>query len=90
MSSIACFCVADGARHKRPHSLETLVLVAETLNVAIGTMLPEFRESSATEKETELSDVLNDCSEYEHFILTHSTRLLKRLLRERKHLKSGS
>ena len=82
--------VSQMERGKKGPSLETLVLIAETLNVGIDTLLPEFRDSSALEKESEVCDVFSDCTEYERFILTNSLQSLKRFLRDGEHLKSGS
>lgn len=67
-------------------SLETLIDVANALKVTPDVLLAEYIEQNTTAVGTELTAILDDCTEYEKRVIVDSARSLKRVLRETGHL----
>lgn len=67
-------------------SLELLVDMANALKVTADVLLGECLAHNAAVITSEYSALFDDCSEYERRMLIDSTRSLKRLLRENRHL----
>ena len=66
---------------KRP-SLETLVTIAQILEVTLDSLLSENMKSIQSEKQTDQESVLRNCSTYERYVLLESMKEIKRVLRE--------
>ena len=69
-------------RGLRGPSLETLVLIADVLDVSLDSLLAESREHPQNGHVTEISALLKDCSTYERFVMLQSLKEIKRILRE--------
>lgn len=67
-------------------SLEMLIDVANALKVTTDVLLAEYLEHNKTAVETELSSILDGCSEHEKRVIVESARSLKQILRESRHL----
>lgn len=63
-------------------SLETLVLIADVLQVSLDYLLAESRTTPLIGSVPEEVEVLADCTVYEQFILIQGMKELKRILRE--------
>lgn len=63
-------------------SLETLLSIAEVLHVSIDELVFGNRQKPIDAGISEFSEILDDCSAYERFVLIHSTSEIKRILRE--------
>lgn len=66
--------------------LETMIDIANALKVTMDVLLAEHLDQSTTAGSTELTIILQDCSEYEKRIILESTRALKAVLRDNRHL----
>lgn len=71
--------------HRCP-SLETLIDMANALRVSLDWLLAEHMENKAPEASSELSAIMEDCSDYERRVIVDSTRALKRVLRDNHHM----
>ena len=67
-------------------SLETLIDVANALKVTMDVLLAEHLNHNLAAVGSELSAVLDDCSEYEKRVIVECSRELKRILRDSKRL----
>ena len=67
-------------------SLETLVDVANALKVTMDVLLAEHLDHSTAAIDSELSAILNNCTEYEKRVIIECARDLKRVLRDSRHL----
>ena len=63
-------------------SLETLVLIADVLDVSLDSLLAESREHPQNGHVTEITALLKDCNTYERFVMLQSLKEIKRILRE--------
>ena len=61
--------------------LETLILIADTLDVPVGTLLNDHATQKQISEGAALP-LLSDCSTYERQVLIHTLRELKTALRE--------
>ncbi len=62
-------------------SLETLILIADSLDVSIDSLLAESRTQSRLANDSELSAILEDCSAFERYVLLQTVKEIKRILR---------
>ena len=67
-------------------SLETLIDVANALKVTTDVLLAEYLEHNTATAKSELSSILDGCSEHEKRVIIESARSLKQILRETRHL----
>ena len=74
---------------KRP-SLETLVLIADALDVSIDSLLAESRTLSHNVHVNELFDLLKDCSTYERFVILQNAKAIKGILRDGEPIRQNS
>ncbi len=63
-------------------SLETLVMIADVLDVSLDSLLAESRKHPQNVQVTEITILLKDCNAYERFVMLQSLKELKRILRE--------
>ena len=63
-------------------SLEMLIDVANALKVTPDVLLSEYLEQNTPAIGSELSALLNDCTEYEKRVIVENARLLKGVLRD--------
>lgn len=67
-------------------SLEMLIDVANALKVTMDMLLAEYLDQNTAAIGSELSLLLEDCSEYEKRVIVESARSLKRVLRDTSHM----
>jgi transcriptional regulator with XRE-family HTH domain len=67
-------------------SLETLIDVANALKVTTDILLAEHLEQNTAAVGSELTSLLEDCTEYEKRVIVDSIHALKNTLREAKYL----
>lgn len=67
-------------------SLETLIDVANALKVTMDVLLTEYLDQNTAAVGSELSAILEDCSEYEKRVIVESARSLKHVLRDTRHM----
>ena len=67
-------------------SLETLIDVANALKGTMDILLSEYLEQNTAAVGTELSALLEDCSEYEKRVIVESARSIKHVLRDTRHM----
>ena len=63
-------------------SLETLILIADALDVSIDSLLAESRERPRASNKAQFSAILQDCTPFEQYVLMESMKEIKRILRE--------
>ena len=68
-------------------SLETLILIADALDVSIDVLLAENRIEPRSGHSSEYADLIEKCTPYEQFILLQSGRDLRRILKEAEFLR---
>ncbi len=61
-------------------SLETLILIADALDVSLDVLLAENRIEPRSGHSSEYADLIEKCTPYEQFILLQSGRDLRRIL----------
>ena len=66
--------------------LEMLIDVANALKVTMDMLLAEYLDQNTAAIGSELSSLLEDCSEYEKRVIVESARSLKRVLRDTSHM----
>ena len=69
-------------------SLETMILIADVLDVSLDSLLAENRDRPQNGQVTEITALLNDCSTYERFIMLQTLQAIKRILREGESIRS--
>ena len=67
-------------------SLEMLIDVANALKVTMDVLLAEHLEQNTAAIGSELSSLLEDCTEYEKRVIVENARSLKRVLRDTSHM----
>ena len=67
-------------------SLEMLIDVANALKVTMDVLLAEYIEQNSAAIGSELSLLLEDCTEYEKRVIVENARALKRVLRDTSHM----
>lgn len=67
-------------------SLETLVRIANTLNVSIDDLLYDSLSNTVKVSNHKFADILSDCSDYEIRVLLDIITTAKKSMRENKHL----
>lgn len=67
-------------------SLEMLIDVANALKVTMDVLLAEYIEQNSAAIGSELSLLLEDCTEYEKRVIVENARTLKRVLRDTSHM----
>ena len=67
-------------------SLEMLIDVANALKVTMDILLAEYLDHNTAAIGSELSALLEDCSEYEKRVIVESARSLKHVLRDTRHM----
>lgn len=67
-------------------SLEMLIDVANALKVTMDVLLAEYIEQNSAAIGSELSLLLEDCTEYEKRVIVENARELKRVLRDTSHM----
>ena len=67
-------------------SLEMLIDVSNALKVTMDMLLAEYLDQNTAAIGSELSSLLEDCSEYEKRVIVESARSLKRVLRDTSHM----
>ena len=67
-------------------SLETLVIIADALEVSLDALLAESRSFSTGTQVDELSGILDGCNPYERYLLVQNMKELKAILREAKRI----
>lgn len=71
---------------QRCPSLKTLIDIANALKVSLDMLLIDHLKCKHPEASTELSAIMEDCSDFERIVIIDNTRALKRSLRENQHL----
>lgn len=71
-------------------SLETLINIANALEVTADVLLSDCFENHFGVSAKELENLLRDCSLYESRILLENAKVLKKVLRENRHLLPSS
>lgn len=66
--------------------LETLIDIANALKVTMDILLADHLEHNASAVGSELSSILDDCSEFEKRVIVENARTLKSVLRDTRHL----
>ncbi len=72
-------CIENGYRIM---SLETLVAIANALGVTVDILLAESQSQNLNAGAKELSELLNDCSDYERRVIIDNAIALKQSMRE--------
>ena len=67
-------------------SLEMLIDVANALKVTMDVLLAEYLEHKTAAIGSELSSLLEDCTEYEKRVIVENARALKSVLRDASHM----
>lgn len=67
-------------------SLETLINIANALEVTADVLLSDCFENHFDVSANELEELLGDCSLYESRILLENAKVLKKVLRDNRHL----
>ena len=70
--------------------LETLLLIADALQVSIDSLLSDYRSYIPDSSSGDLPDVLKGCSNYERYIILQTMKELKEILRAGKALQESS
>ena len=68
-------------------SLETLILIADALDVSLDVLLAENRIEPRSGHSSEYAALIEKCTPYEQFILLQSGRDLRRILKEAEFLR---
>ena len=69
-------------RGEKGPSLETLVLIADVLDISIDALLAESRGYVQISSISEMVGIMKDCTSYERFVLIQCTKEMKRILHE--------
>lgn len=72
-------CLESGLREP---SLDTLVLIANSLGVTTDSLLAESLDNYLTVDENEYIEIFDDCTPYERRVLIEVSRALKKTMRE--------
>lgn len=70
----------------RSMSLETLVALANTLDVTTDTLLSESLKHNTRAYTNEITEVISDCNEYERRILFENLKATKKVLKDNRYL----
>ena len=63
-------------------SLETLIMIADALDVSLDSLLFESRERHQNGQVSEIATLLKDCSTYERYVMLQIMKETKRILHE--------
>ena len=64
---------------RRDASIRTYIKIADALDMSLSEL---FARHGISENQNDITEILNDCSEYEKFVLSAIIREAKRVLRE--------
>ena len=71
----------------RSMSLETLVMIADVLNVSVDVLLGENTRNSQATVSNEFATVIGDCSDFERRVIIEQAKAIKKAMRDNWYLK---